>query len=224
MSLGLDSQEITYVEIDSRSTIPTKPFDILFVDEHYSEASKIQETIDQIEARKKVLLNATSEIELQRIDTILKKPFLPKDLYAIAQSLPSENTQTETTKSKELKIEKIVSEKQKEPTDTNEGSERQPQTAILDYSEIETIKELLDDDLFDSIETQKKTPKIKKDKRVKKFKKKSKKKQKDDISIDNHQEFQENILVALSTMKTKKIRKLLEGTQVSISIKFPKGE
>ena len=206
IALGLDSNEISFVEINTDSSIPKQSFDILFVDEHYDVAPLIQERIDQIEAKHKILLNSSDEIKLKKIDQIIKKPFLPKDLYEIAKSIQANNA----------KIEQIKNKDAKESTESREKHSDENQTSILDYSEIETIKELLDDDIFETSEEKRE--------KEKKSKKKREKKRKDDISIENHQELEEKILLSLSSMKTKKIRKLLEGTEVSISIKFPKGE
>jgi len=72
-------------------------------------------------------------------------------------------------------------------------------TSVLDLEEIQTIKELLDGEFMESRDRDISTnPK--------------KKRQQDDF------------IEKLLSLKTKKIKKILEGAEITISIKFPKGE
>ena len=111
----------------------------------------------------------------------------------------------------------------------NEDSGKE-EILILDGQEIELIKQLLLDEEQEPaeneesevesesaiVEEQEKSKKRKKPKRKEKKKTTSKTKQKS-------MRFEENLLEALVEMKPKKIRKLLEGAEVSIAIRFPKG-
>ncbi len=80
-------------------------------------------------------------------------------------------------------------------------------SSVLDLEEIQTIKELLDEEASESIDnTVVYSPK--------KSKKQKRKKTKE---IDS-------LVEKILSMKTKKIKQILEGADITISIKFPKGE
>ncbi len=83
------------------------------------------------------------------------------------------------------------------PADISYIVKKEFKTSILDINEIESIKELLDDALLEHLDESILTKKSKKDK---------------------------DLLKELFSMKTKKLKKILEGAEINISIKFPKGE
>ena len=78
-------------------------------------------------------------------------------------------------------------------------------TSILDLEEIQSIKELLDDEVVTSFDTNIPTSP----------KKRKKKRKKTEIHT---------LIEQIRSMKTKKIKQILEGADITISIKFPKGE
>ncbi len=113
-----------------------------------------------------------------------------------------------------------------ESGEANEDSGKE-EILILDGQEIELIKQLLLDEEQEAVEDQGSEVESestiveeqgKPEKRKKKKKKKTASKTK-----EQKMGFEENLLEALVEMKPKKIRKLLEGAEVSIAIRFPKG-
>ena len=204
-------------EITGYEAIPKDQYDILLVDEYCCNEEEIRILLNKVTARKKILFSSQKERAIEGIDTVIVKPFLPSEISGVIETLPERSdempavlAETESVQSAEIEAEKSNTAKK---------------NSVLDSKEIEKIKQLLVDEGLEIAENEegdmesgevlieekkKKKPKKKKKKKVSR---KTKKKEAD---------FETNLLKAIIEMKPKKIKKLLEGSEIRISIRFPK--
>jgi len=126
--------------------------------------------------------------------------------------------------SDEIKLEDAEEKLLEVEEDLPELEESAPETKILDENEIENIKGLLSEDASNDMVLEDLMPAIpsaivEEDKKEKKSKKESSKKVKESAVLDT------NVLVeTLTAMPVEKLRELLAGSKVKISIKFPKAK
>jgi len=163
-------------ELKIEESIPNQHYDILFIDIGSSSSRTIEEYIYRVDAKKKILFATDRELEINGIDKIITKPFLPSTVIDILRSYPED-----------IKIE-----------------DKSLDSIILDSDEIGTIKRLLLDEELD----------------VSRYKEESSRDNYMDKSTDI--DHQDDILDRLLKEKPKKIKKILAGAEVTITIKFPK--
>ncbi len=214
-----DDATIHVDEINGSEMIPGEWYDVVFLDEKCCDTEVIGAYLQKVRAGRKILFSSQKENSVEGIDRVIMKPFLPSEITAVLESI---------LQNKEMAAE----EEPLSPDESGEANEDsgKEEILILDGQEIELIKQLLLDEEQEAVEDQgsevesesaiveeqDKPEKRKKPKKKKKSKTASKTKGKE-------MRFEENLLEALVEMKPKKIRKLLEGAEVSIAIRFPKG-
>ena len=212
ISLCMRDEDTVFEELTDANLIVLDRYDIVFVDDA-SYVNSLRDVLANLMIRKKVFLSSKSfnEDDLDYFDDVIKKPFLPSQITAVLESLDEIENDTE----------EIVEEHFIFPLATetkNSEDEIEPKkTEVLDSSEIERIKALIeeDDTELESVETLSKKPKkINKEKKTKSKKKKDEKKKEDTYT------FEEALIAAVEGMKVKKIKKLLKGAEVTIKINF----
>ncbi|RLA70515.1 MAG: hypothetical protein DRG30_09175 [Epsilonproteobacteria bacterium] len=200
-----DDDTIRIDEIDSLEKISEVYYDVVFLDEKCCDAKQISTYLRKMNVGEKILFSTQEESIIDEIDRVILKPFLPSEIMTVLQSALSDREEKEGA---------LVSEKSISLTEeiTNEDY------SVLDGGEIEIIKQLL---LEDDLEVNEE--RIGKDEM-----------ELDDEGIEKNYQtqekqksstgFEEKLLESLFEMKPRKIRKLLGGAEVSITIKFPKEE
>ncbi len=182
-------------------------YDILFIDEKCCSTEERRSLLRRVHARKKILFATSRERDLEGVDRVIRKPFLPSEITsAIQSSSPQKAISEEKSEQKHDMF--GFSDEGREKNDTDEREYQ-----ILDGNEMEKIKQLLfEEGLSDSsdalaMEMENEALPL------------------EDISVTMEQKetnLDKKLLEALVEMKPKKIRKLLEGAEVSITIRFPK--
>ena len=173
-------------EIDTMEKIPEVYYDVVFIDEKCCDIQQIDNSLQKMNAGKKILFTAQKEIIIEGIDRVILKPFLPSEITMLLESILSGSENTEDI----LLFEESTTTTKES---TNKGR------SVLDGKEIEIIKQLL---LEEEPETNRSGI--------------------DELVEKSNVGFEEKLLETLIEMKPKKIRKLLEGAEISITIKFPK--
>jgi len=272
ISLCMRDESISFEEVNHVSKVSGSRYDIIFIDDA-SYDDEVIAFLSAIERGRIVFLSSrdTGEEIGTAFDTVVKKPFLPSQIQAVIDSVGTgEEREKEMTEedtalqeehfifplSSETKQEVKEEEKDEEPLSliedteasevtSEEVSQEEPETPkVLDSSEIEQIKALLEEEeesdtpLFDledqeEIEARKVeviTQKLEEDgleiveeeeiiaalsQKPKKKKAKKRKKREEEIYT-----FEEALLAAIENMKPKKIKKLLKGAEVTIKIRF----
>ena len=222
-----DNEDIRIDEVDSFGDLQRKRYDVAFIDEKCCDMGEIAKILKRIKSRKNILLSTEKESPVEGIDRIVSKPFLPSEITHLLQEMMLEMVDGEETEDENIEdeeagdSEKTVNEEAvNEDGDLIFGEESSP---ILDTEEIEKIKLLLEEDEPKMDDRKKKdmiteSPKPAANEKKKAKKKKRKKKMK---SKKKEEKIDEKLLAAVLEMKPKKIRKLLEGAEVSITVKFP---
>jgi len=205
-------------EVKGAGAVPEVQYDLLFVDDNCCGKDEIKKYIRDVRARKKILFGSGGENSIEDIDSVIVKPFLPSDIATVIQSMLQDGNDIEDIGTEDEGGLPVPDDS--EDTDILNQSD---ESLILDSGEIEKIKQLLLDEEEDSTGDKKYTEdadiEAKREKKSPKIKKKSKKQKK---SKEKKVSREERILEALTEMKPKKIRKLLDGAEVSITISFPK--
>ena len=212
ISLCMRDEDTVFEELTDANLIVLDRYDIVFVDDA-SYVNSLRDVLANLMIRKKVFLSSKSfnEDDLDYFDDVIKKPFLPSQITAVLESLDEIENDTE-----EIVEEHFIFPLATE-TKNSEDDIEPKETEVLDSSEIERIKALIeeDDQELESVETLSKKPKkIKKEKKTKSKKKKDEKKKEDTYT------FEEALIAAVEGMKVKKIKKLLKGAEVTIKINF----
>jgi len=140
ISLCIRDEDTVFEELKDANLIVLDRYDIVFVDDA-SYVAGLRDILANLMIRKKVLLSSKSfdEDGLDYFDEMIKKPFLPSQITAVLESLDEIEHETEEI-SKEHNIFPLAAEE-----DTLELEEPK-KTEVLDSSEIERIKALLEDD------------------------------------------------------------------------------
>lgn len=188
--------------------------------------------------------------EARLFDTMIKKPFLPSQVTAILESLEEEDAlevPAEILSPSSLLDDEANVEGVKDVEDVKKGADETVETfnagtSILDANEIERIKALLDreeeevpaisDEEYESrkvevikeqliadgleiVEVDEYVEALSRKPLAEKKEKNKKEKKKKEIFT-----FEETLLAAIEGMKVKKIKKLLKGAEVTITINF----
>jgi len=214
-----DDTAIHVDEINGTEMIPGEWYDVVFLDEKCCDAETMGAYLQKVRAGRKILFSSRKENGVEGIDRVIMKPFLPSEITAVLQSI---------LQNKEMAAE----EGHLPPRESGEAAEDsgKEEILILDGQEIELIKQLLLDEEQETTESEESEVEpesviVKEQEKPKKRKKPKKKEKKKTTSKAKNKslKFEEKLLEALVEMKPQKIRKLLEGAEVSIAIRFPKG-
>lgn len=192
--------EIELVLAQAADQVEPTTYDLIFVDDAlplYQESIALIQTLG-IEAI--VLLAQESNTEANHFARVLRKPFLPSEIHALAEEQYNKQDHRSPKKFSQKNTEKKHTRKHKKKKNKHHI---RTQTEVLDLDEIETIKALLEEEGLEIIHEEELAENV--------------------ISnpsspSDRH----EALIHALRTMKPKKIRKLLKGATVRINITFPK--
>ena len=220
--IALNTRDDTAIEVDEingSEMIPGEWYDVVFLDEKCCDAEVMGAYLQKVRAERKILFSSRKENNIEGIDRVIMKPFLPSEITTVLQSI---------LQHKEMAVkEELLLPVESEEVNENSGKE---EILILDGQEIELIKQLLLDEEQESEENEESEVEpesviAKEQKKLTKRKKSRKKEKKKTTSKTKNKsmKFEENLLEALVEMKPQKIRKLLEGAEVSIAIRFPKG-
>ncbi len=156
-------------------------YELLLVDERFAGAKELEHLL----VRRRVLLGDPERAEAEAYDTVLSKPFLPRDIRRLLEEEPEE----EEEPWEELSL--------SDPGETGDGE----LTEVLDEEEIRRIRALLDGEEID--ETPGSIPESVSAERESKT-----------LSADE-------LFELLERLKVKKLRKLLRGATIHLSIQFP---
>ena len=190
-----DNDLIQVDEVDGSEKVSREYYDVLFIDEKCCNDKAVGKHIQKVNAGEKILFSSHRENDIEGIDRVILKPFLPSEITETLQFI----LQSEEIKEKE---EPLVLDENAEADAAGEEREH----SILDEQEVEAIKQLLLDEGLE----------IEQDEVSESESQVSEKKNRPEVSVE------ENFLESLMEMKPKKIRKLLEGAEISITIRFPK--
>ena len=210
-----DEAAIKVDEINGSEMIPGEWYDVVFLDEKCCDTEVMGAYLQKVRAGKKILFSSRKESSVEGIDRVIIKPFLPSEITTVLQSI---------LQNKEISDEEEpLSLGESGTVNVDSGKE---EILILDGEEIELIKQLLVDEELEPAKNEKSESVIVQEQEKSKKRKKPKRKEKRKTTSKTKKKsmrFEENLLEALVEMKPKKIRKLLEGAEVSIAIRFPKG-
>ncbi len=248
ISLCMRDDDTVFEEVIDANLIVLDRYDIMFVDDaSYSDA--LQYTLTNLMIRKKVFLSAknSSEDSSDYFDEVIKKPFLPSQITAVLESLDLDEIEKIEEKIEEGHFIFPLSSEENISKDAIEIEE--PKKAeVLDSSEIERIKALLEDDDLELEPVERKhdidyesrkvevitqhlesdgLEIVNEDEYVETLSKKSKKvkKAKNNEKKEKNKKketftFEEALIAAVEGMKVKKIKKLLKDADITISINF----
>lgn len=235
-------------EAEAFQNLGRASYDIVFVDEaSYTEEARA--LLLGIQAGERVLLSKSLELtpEAKAFDRLVKKPFLPSQITEVVEKYASiekemdeeeESLQAffplssgEESEEKEMpqpepavldlgEIDRIKALLEMENDDIAEHPVNEEE---IEHRKVEVIKqqliadglEIVDED--EIVEVLSRSVKPKKEKSRKKKNKKLSKGKKDKKSAAG---FEEELLAAVMHMKVKKIKKLLQGAEVTLKIKF----
>ena len=244
ISLCMRDDDTVFEEVTDANLIVLDRYDIVFVDDA-SYIDGLEDTLTNFMIRKKVFLSSKSFSEdlMGFFDEVIKKPFLPSQITAVLESLDEIENDTEKIAEGHFIFPLSTDEKTSED-DTEENAieiEEPKKAEVLDSSEIERIKALLeDDDLelepvemehdidYESRKVEVITQHLEsdgleivnEDEYVETLSKKSKKIKKEKKKKEKTFTFEEALIAAVEGMKVKKIKKLLKGADVTIKISF----
>jgi len=254
ISLCLRDDDTALEEVTDVNSVVLDRYDIVFVDDA-SCVDGLKDVLSNFMIRKKVFLSSknSNEESVDYFDEVIKKPFLPSQITAVIESLNEVENETEETVTEHfifpLATEKNTIEDEAAEEDKIE-LDKPKKTEVLDSSEIERIKALMEDDMeSEAIEIEDdmdyETRKVEvitqhleadgleimsEEEYVERLSKKSINKKKDKKIKSNNKKdkkkkeetftFEEALIAAVEGMKVKKIKKLLKGADVTIKINF----
>ncbi|SFZ97484.1 Highly acidic protein [hydrothermal vent metagenome] len=212
ISLCMRDEVYNLEEVETLSSTNLNRYDILFVnDDSYDLQCK--DKLEEMTFSKKVfLLSKEHSMEtIEDFDEVINKPFLPSQISSLLEDFVD------------------IDEEQ---------NEELLNTPILNNSEIDKIKAILEEDANESLELELDEFEMRKTEVIKEHleadgleivdeddmaeilsKKATKKKSKKRKKRENHS-FEETLIEAVKDMKVKKIRKLLKGAEITIKINF----
>jgi len=209
-----DNEGVLFDEITGEELIPEKRYDVVFIDEKCCHNDKMRYYVQRVNAGKKILFSTQKTHSIEGIDRVIRKPFLPSEIDEVLQAIVPAAEEGEEEQAG-LSV-----------PDMQEESERSMQSIsgdggqILDSGEIEKIKQLLVDEEEEAAEAYGRMTETKKS--AEGERKNAPKKKKGSRKSKKKRDIEGRLLEAITKMKTKKIRGLLRGAEMSIVIKFPK--
>ena len=131
-------------EVTDVNTVVLDRYDIVFVDDA-SYVDGLQDVLSNFMIRKKVFLSGknSNEESAEYFDEVIRKPFLPSQITTVIESLNEVEKETEETVTEHFIFPLATEENTiEDKIELDEPKE----TEVLDSSEIERIKALLEDD------------------------------------------------------------------------------
>ena len=165
ISLCVRDEETVLEEVTNVSFVKRDKYDVVFVDDA-SYVAEVQGLLENILIRKKVFLSSKNTIDetLENFDEIVKKPFLPSQITSVLERMNEVEQVIEEEKETHFIFPLSTDEEEKdESVEVDEEVESElPETElpeielpapaeILDNSEIERIKALLEEDEEDEV-------------------------------------------------------------------------
>ncbi|MDM5271461.1 hypothetical protein PGH07_04660 [Sulfurovum sp. zt1-1] len=255
ITLCLKDRHAELYEFSSQEEIEDKAYDLAFIDDaSYKKISP--DILKKLRIAKLVLLTSHPDERNELIDVVIKKPFLPSKIIEVIDSLELiETSESEADEPPHIfplsEAEETLEDLYEDANDDEHKDDEEPTAIshpILDISEIERIKSLLnmddeiyDDDLWEKDEDELETLKrevikqnlIDEGLEIVEEEDVIKAVEKDvtlQITHDAHkseeqrEDFETKLLDAIQKMKTKKLKKLLKGAEVTININFKDSE
>ena len=247
ITLCLKDRHAELYEFSSFEEIEDKMYDLAFIDDA-SYKSISPDTLQKLRIAKLVLLTSHPEEKSELIDVVIKKPFLPSKIIEVIDSLDlteiHESSISEPPHIFPLSPAEETQEDIEEETKDEDEEESMISHPILDLNEIERIKSLLDmdeeilnDDLWEKDEEELETLKrevikqnlidegleiVEEEDVISAVEKDVTLHITHDVqkSDEQREEFETKLLDAIKKMKIKKLKKLLDGAEVTINIKF----
>ncbi len=150
ISLCLREEDTVLEEVTDVNSVVLDRYDIVFVDDA-SSVDGLKDVLSNFMIRKKVFLSSknSNEESVDYFDEVIKKPFLPSQITSVIESLKEVENEIEETVTEHfifpLATEENTIENEAEE-DKIELLDEPKETEVLDSSEIERIKALLEDD------------------------------------------------------------------------------
>jgi len=149
ISLFMRDDDTVFEEVRDVNAVALDRYDIVFVDDA-SYVDGLEDTLKNFMIRKKVFLSAKSSSEdlMDFFDEVIKKPFLPSQITAVLESLDEIENDTEEIAEGHF-IFPLSAEGNTGENEIEEDAieiEEPKRAEVLDSSEIERIKALLEDD------------------------------------------------------------------------------
>ncbi len=150
ISLCLREEDTVLEEVTDVNSVVLDRYDIVFVDDA-SSVDGLKDVLSNFMIRKKVFLSSKNfnEESVDYFDEVIKKPFLPSQITSVIESLKEVENEIEETVTEHfifpLATEENTIENEAEE-DKIELLDEPKETEVLDSSEIERIKALLEDD------------------------------------------------------------------------------
>jgi len=199
------------------SQLKFNKYDLVFVDDE-SYISEIEQLLKNTPFIRKVLLSSKKMPDdiVNCFDEVIQKPFLPSQIRdaidTTSRYIKDNHIQSTTVQSANI-LDKDEISKIKELLEDSEGSEdfsidkdnyeSRKVEAITKHLESDGLEIVIEDEIANILS----------EKAIKEKKRKKKSSKKDAI-------FEEKLLLAIERMGTKKLKKLLKGAEINISIKF----
>ncbi|MEA1953384.1 MAG: hypothetical protein U9O24_03230 [Campylobacterota bacterium] len=224
ISLSVREMSMNLEEVDSINAILRDSYEIVFIDEA-SYTDEILVNLSRLFIGQTVFLSngKTFNDEKNLFHIVLKKPFLPTQITTILKNIKVEEASHSFDLDESPSIFPLATDK-----------DNKKLISVLDTDEIEQIKALLQTNESEIATVSSKNYEEKKreviteqliadgleivheDEYIKSLEKKEKKKKRKKRQLT----FEEKLLLAVSKMKTKKIKKLLKHADITIKIKF----
>jgi flagellar motility protein MotE (MotC chaperone) len=205
ISLALHSVDhVSLVMSDVLQDVVDDNYDCVFVDDTISMYHESLALAKRLNSKCTVLLYQPGNTMLDGFDILISKPFLPDEITRLIKNYMESEPERFHLQPKKKSDKKKPKKKLKKMKKKNKRSK----SNILNLNEIETIKALLEEDGLEIVHEEELAETV--------------------LSQDHSAESGKNnikdeLLETLQKMKPKKIRKLLRGAEVKISITFPKG-
>ena len=149
ISLCMRDEDTVFEEVTDVNAVALDRYDIVFVDDA-SYIDGLEDTLTNFMIRKKVFLSAknSSEDSLDYFDEVIQKPFLPSQITSVLEGLDEiENDTKEITNEHFIFPLSTEGNTIEDEIEEEEIELEEPKKAeVLDSSEIERIKALLEDD------------------------------------------------------------------------------
>lgn len=230
-------------EMSHANNVSRDRYDVMFVDEA-SYTDETRKVLSTLMVKKTVYLTSKNETNehLSSFDKVIKKPFLPSTIIEVLESvedeavedseelasmfpLTSDDEENEevTIPEEELVSEELMSEEMINELKVLDSNEIEKIKILLEMEEeLETVKDKLDEVTAEESEVTDFYPDVEESGEedlvetvVEKAKKSSVRQREEEHAV-----FEETLLEAIERMKVKKIKKLLKGAEVTITIKF----
>jgi len=228
ISLCVRDTDTIFEEVVDISLVRLDRYDIVFVDDA-SFIDGLEDTLKNFMIRKKVFLSSRyfDKTPLNYFDEVLEKPFLPSQITSLLESFNEDHfifplSTEDDTEDREQKDTKVLDgseiERIKAILENDNELNLEPVETKDDYEtrKIEVITQHLEADGLEIVSEEEYVETLSKRENKNKKNKKKKLKNKKEKTFT----FEETLIAAVEGMKVKKIKKLLKGAEVTIKINF----